>query len=79
MSLIHWWPLNGDTKDYGCGTNLTLTNKGSAAVSNNGKIGKTYDLTAGKSLSVNTTEFNSSQNISVSYWLKLNESPSGNW
>lgn len=39
MSLIHWWPLNGNLKDYGT-KNVTLT--GNATVNNSGKIGKCY-------------------------------------
>ena len=41
MSLIHWWPLNGNLKDYGT-LNTPLTNINSTAVNNNGKIGKCY-------------------------------------
>ena len=41
MSLIHWWPLNGNLKDYGL-LNTTLTNLNSTAINNNGKIGKCY-------------------------------------
>ena len=41
MSLIHWWPLNGNLKDYGI-LNRTLTNINSTAINNNGKIGKCY-------------------------------------
>lgn len=47
MSLIHWWPLNGDTKDYGIG-NITLTNSG-ATVDNSGKIGKCYSFNGNNS------------------------------
>lgn len=41
MSLIHWWPLNGNLKDCGL-LNTTLTNINSTAINNNGKIGKCY-------------------------------------
>ena len=41
MSLIHWWPLNGNLKDYGT-LNSTLTNINSTATNNSGKIGKCY-------------------------------------
>lgn len=40
MSLIAWYPLNGDTKDYS-GNNLHLTNN-EATVDVNGKIGSCY-------------------------------------
>jgi len=42
MSLIHWWQLNGDLKDYGTNP-ITLTNNG-ATIDNNGKIGKCYSF-----------------------------------
>lgn len=43
MSLIHWWPLNGDTRDYIGGKHGTLVNGGN--VSAIGKIGKCYSST----------------------------------
>lgn len=38
MALIHWWPLNGDTKDYGLNP-IALTNS-NVTFDNAGKIGK---------------------------------------
>lgn len=44
MSLIAWYPLNGDTKDYS-GNAYNLTNNG--ATSNaSGKIGSCYEFTS---------------------------------
>lgn len=44
MSLIHWWPLNGDTNDYG--TNPKPGSLvGTASVTATGKLG--YALSAG--------------------------------
>ena len=40
MSLIHWWTLNGDTKDYIGGKHGTLVNGGN--VDGPGKFGKCY-------------------------------------
>ena len=40
MSLIHWWPLNGDTQDKITGKSGTLANGG--VVSGAGKIGQCY-------------------------------------
>ena len=60
MSLIHWWPLNGDLKDYGT-NNTSLTNNGDATINNSGKIGKCYlldgtdDYLQGPSFTVPTT------------------------
>lgn len=42
MSLIHWWPLNGNLNDYGV-KNVALINSG-ATLNNNGKIGKCYSF-----------------------------------
>ncbi|MGL4877926.1 hypothetical protein [Paraclostridium dentum] len=42
MSLIAWYPLNGDTKDYS-GNGYDLINNG-ATVNNAGKIGKCYNF-----------------------------------
>lgn len=42
MSLLHWWPLNGDLKDYGS-ESVPLINHG-ATIVNDGKIGKTYQF-----------------------------------
>lgn len=39
MGLIHWWPLNGDTKDYGT-KNLNGSLIGSTSFDNAGKIGQ---------------------------------------
>ena len=43
MSLIHWWPLNGDTQDYIGLKHGTLVGGGN--VSANGKIGLCYSST----------------------------------
>ena len=43
MSLIHWWPLNGDTQDKIGGKHGTLTAGGN--VNGSGKIGKCYSST----------------------------------
>ena len=38
MSLIHWWPLNGDPRDYAGGKNGGIV--GDATFNSSGKIGK---------------------------------------
>lgn len=40
MSLIHWWPLNGDLNDYGV-NNVNPTLHGTVSYLDTGKIGKT--------------------------------------
>ena len=42
MSLIHWWPLNGDTKDYG--TRNNILNSYNNPTITNGKIGQCYSF-----------------------------------
>jgi hypothetical protein len=41
MSLIAWYPLNGDTKDYSV-SKIHGTISGTLSMDNNGKIGKTF-------------------------------------
>lgn len=42
MSLIHWWPLNGNLEDKGI-SNISLTNNG-ATINSSGKIGSCYSF-----------------------------------
>lgn len=51
MSLIAWYPLNGDTNDYS-GNNYHLTNNG-ATNNASGKIGSCYEFD--KTLNANMT------------------------
>lgn len=47
MSLIHWWPLNGNTRDMAGGNDLVLTNNnGKISQNSSGKIGSCYERTA---------------------------------
>lgn len=71
MSLIAWYPLNGDTRDYS-GNNLHLTNNG-ATINTSGKIGSCYEFD--KELNANMTCQNlncsNMQNeFTVSVWFK---------
>ena len=70
MALIHWWPLNGDTKDYGLDP-VALTNSG-ATVNAAGKIGKCYFLSysAGFTGKFNTNALMSGE-CSFSLWIKI--------
>ena len=56
MSLIHWWPLNGDLKDRG----LKQSNLDSAGVISNinGKIGTCYKLTESNKVTGAINDFN---------------------
>ena len=47
MSLIHWWPLDGNLYDLAGGNHLKYINNNSKLVINNaGKLGKCYERTA---------------------------------
>lgn len=47
MSLIHWWPLNGDLLDRVGNNSLQYINSSGKIVTNNsGKLGKCYERTA---------------------------------
>lgn len=52
MSLVHWWPLNGDLQDYVGGNTLVLTNNtGYLVESDEGKLGGCWEKTK-----INTTD-----------------------
>lgn len=78
MSLIHWWPLNGDTQDRI--TNTKLINNG-AAVASNGKTGQCYTFNGSTNLtipypSLNTLGSNPAQ-FSYAFWIKINSTWTG--
>ena len=74
MSLIHWWPLNGNTTDYGI-NNVALINNG-ATVNSVGKIGKCYSFN-NNNMVVATSDITSTAELSLCLWLKLSTSHSG--
>ena len=78
MSLIHWWPLNGDLNDK-VGNN-TLSNNG-ATVVNNGKIGQCYTFNGSTNLTIPYSSLNTLGNnpaqFSFAFWLKLNSTWTG--
>ena len=78
MSLIHWWPLNGDTQDRI--TNTLLTNNG-ATIINNGKIGSCYTFNGSTNLTISYSSLNTLGNnptqFSFAFWIKLNSTWTG--
>lgn len=72
MSLIHWWPLNGNTNDLGLNP-TSLTNNG-ATVNSAGKIGSCYYLSASSGF---VGAFNTNALMhgacSFSLWIKIPE------
>jgi hypothetical protein len=65
MTLVAWYPLNGDTLDYS-GNNFHATNNG-AVVDNSGKIGKCYIF--GDNRSVRTDILDLKGDISFALWM----------
>lgn len=73
MSLIHWWPLTTDLKDY-CATNATITNRGSVTFTGTGKLGSTGATftTDSQSLTVSDlSTLNQMTEYSFSCWVYL--------
>ena len=71
MSLIHWWPLNGNLNDYGL-NDKTLTSA-SSSDNANGKIGKCRSFSGGGYCTISETT--SSAIESLALWIKPNSFP----
>lgn len=67
MSLIAWYPLNGDTLDYS-GNQLHATNNGTT-IDNNGKIGKTYLFNGSNNNILTPLNSNMFNQVSISFWV----------
>lgn len=68
MSLIAWWPLNGDTLDYSGNGNHGVNN--GATIDNNGKIGKCYDFDGSKTCDISTSNLDiHTESFSVAMWV----------
>jgi len=77
MSLIHWWPLNGDTKDYGT-TNSNLNVLYGNPSFTSGKIGQCANLSNGQAYYIGTSmACNSVTGYSVAAWVKFSSLDSG--
>lgn len=71
MSLIAWYPLNGDTKDYSGSNNNAQSNSSMPTVNDEGKIGKCYSfdnncILINNEFNINTEEF------TIAFWCNLN-------
>lgn len=76
MSLIAWYPLNGDTKDYS-GNNFHLTNDG-ATVDARGKIGSCYNFVSLKPMNYTgwiLPQGTTWKDFTVSAWIYPTETP----
>ena len=72
MSLIHWWPLTGNTVDYI--TSISLNNYNSrASIINNGKLGRAYSFNGVQNTRLQTPyqKTLSNQEFSIALWLRL--------
>lgn len=69
MSLIHWWPLNGNLKDYGI-KNSSVTTHGTPTYSNSGKIGKAP--TMGSSFYFDSPCVIATNKMSLAFWVYPN-------
>lgn len=76
MSLIHWWPLNGDTQDRIGNNNLRYVNNSGKIVTNtSGKLGGCYERTAiGSSDLLRSTEpMKVLEEESICAWIYVSE------
>lgn len=74
MSLIAWYPLNGDTKNYASGPFGELENTGETVntLTNDGKIGRTYTNTSNTSGTLlSTGKMDLGQKQSMFCWLYM--------
>ena len=68
MSLVAWYPLNGNTNDYsGNGYHLT----GTPTYTNNGKIGQAADINRDWGSSTGFTDSICAGDFSVAFWIKI--------
>ena len=69
MSLVAWYPLRGDTKDYS-GNNNNLVNTGAVSIST-GKIGTCYDFAQTSNQMLSTNEVHISRDITMAGWFNI--------
>ena len=74
MSLLHWWPLNGNLNDCGI-NNISLTNNG-ATINSAGKIGTCYSF-SNNNMIISTSDITAATKLSLCLWLKLSTSHTG--
>jgi len=74
-SLVGWWPLDGDTKDYAGPNNGT--NNGASVTSGLGQ--SAYDFVDSESDNIQIPEYNgfTSKTVSISVWIKPDSNHSG--
>ena len=74
MSLIHWWPLNGDTQDTIGNIKLTGTFTSNAS----GKIGSCAQQNSAR-LTASTTSLTNLKSFSIAMWVKFSSTASTAW
>ena len=75
MSLIHWWPLNGNLNDYG--TEGATPGSG-GVVDNNGKIGKCYKCLSSNRMTLPYTVDSPTSVFTIAMWIKIPSSMKSN-
>ena len=77
MSLIHWWPLNGNTNDLGLVTS-TVTTPG-ATVNSSGLIGQCYTTTnASRGIYATFSALTAKHPVSITGWYNITTSSTYN-
>lgn len=71
MSLIAWYPFNGDTKDYSGNNNNAQPNSSMPTISDEGKIGKCYSFNNNVMLINNEFDINTEE-FTIAFWCNLN-------
>lgn len=74
MSLVHWWPLNGDTQDQVGDASLI----GTATFNSPGKIGSCAQQHSAR-LTASTTSLTDLTSFSIAMWVKLSNIASTAW
>lgn len=76
MSLVAWYPLNGDLKDKGILGNDLINN--GAIVSEEGKIGKCYEFTSSSHYMETANEIDAYNQVSLCAWINVSNTVSTN-
>lgn len=71
MSLIAWYPLNGDVKNYGL-EDMELTEFSSPTFVDNGKIGKAMSAGHYKWTAEQTAKILNNEELSITFWIYIN-------
>lgn len=71
MSLIAWYPLNGDTNDYSGNNNNAQSNSSIPTINNEGKIGKCYSFNNNNAIFINNEFDINTEEFTIAFWCYL--------